>query len=427
MKKKVLITTIPIENIALTARVEKRGIKLNTPEECFAAANNIEYINGFSITNYATRFIKENVPSVDILEYPTWDEYKEALTRKYDVVGISFWTYTANEAREMAILARQHGVEEVWAGGHGVSTPGIKKYFDRSFTGYSEYQLKPLIEGEDLTNIRHPVLSSKYDFFLKEIKTGYLFSIRGCRYNCSFCSGPRYYERLDITPLDEIERLLDIYMEQGIKHITVVDETFLQNKEHAKKVIQFLHKRNLTWTCTSRVDTLLGNIGELKQFGLQNVYIGIESMNDVSLKNARKGEHASQTAALLKELESYGSFAFGTYMICFENETADSIKENVEKLNMFKSLYGVVFWIVTPFPETDDYEQLDKKGLIIDKDWSHYDALHLVKWHPTITPKEARELLKYCVKNHCHESNVRKKKILRAWDKCEKNEAVHHV
>jgi radical SAM superfamily enzyme YgiQ (UPF0313 family) len=419
MKKKVLLTTIPVENIALTARVERRGVPLSTPAECFAAANNIEYINGFTLPNYATRFLQANLPSIDVLEYPTWDEYRDALAGGYDVVGISFWTYTAREAAAMAEMARQAGAGEVWGGGHGVNTPGIAVHFDRVFRGYSEYQLKMLLEGEELRTFHHPVLDSQYDFHLGDVKTGYLFSIRGCQMGCSFCSGPRYYERLAFTPIEEVEALLDAYRERDIRHVTVVDETFLQNVTHGRKVIQALRRRQMTWTCTSRVDVLLKHLDELQPLGLRNVYIGIESMDDRALASVRKGIQASKTEALLRRLEAYGCYAFGTYMLCLENDTVDSVKAGVEKLAAFPALYGVVFWIATPFPGTDFYDEVEAAGEIIDREPKHYDALHLVRRHAAISPAAARDLLVYCVRHHCHEQNLRKRKILRRWEKLE--------
>lgn len=420
-KKKVLLTTVPRENISLAARYGREAVDLTSPEECFYAADNIEYLNGFTMPNYATQFIKANVPSVDILEYPTWDEYQDALGENYDIVGISFWTYTTYEAIRMAKMAREAGVETLWGGGHGAGTPGAGQHFDRLFNGYSEYQLKPLLEGEELTRFRHPEMITRYDFQLDEIKAGFLFTIRGCRYPCSFCSGPRYYERLDITPIEEIERVLDVYLEHGVKHISVVDETFLQKEDHAKKVLAALKKRGLSWNCTSRIDVLTGRIAELKQYGLTNVYIGIESMNELSLAAVKKKETPTQTAAILKELEENDAMAIATYMIGFDQDTPQTIKEDVEKLTHFKSLFSVVFWIATPFPGTDDWDRYTAEGKIIDTDWAHYDVLHLVKKHPTIQPARARELLAYCVKNHCHDLNLRKRKILKKWQKMEAN------
>jgi hypothetical protein len=420
-KKKMLLTTIPTEEIVLTARAHRKTPTMRTVDECFHAGNNIEYVNGFTLPNYATRFIQSNVPSVDILEYPTWAEYEAALNDKhYDVVGISFWTYTSAEAVRMAQMARDAGVPTVWGGGHGISTPGIEAHFDRTFRSYSEYDLKPLIEGEELVDFRHPDLSHKYDFYLEDVPTGYLFTIRGCRAPCNFCSGPRYYRKLAVTPNNEIERVLDYYLSRDIRHVTVVDETFLQRVDQAKEVIALLEKRGMSWTCTSRVDVMLRHLEELSQHGLKNTYMGIESMNDVSLKNVRKCSSSNTTAALLNRMHELGHFAFGTYMVCMDNDTEESVKEDIAKLAEFEALYGVIFWITTPFPGTDLWDDMDKDGRIFDKDWKKYTALHLVHNHPNFTPESARKLLYHCVRTHCHPLNFRKEKILRRWAKVEK-------
>jgi hypothetical protein len=419
-KKKMLLTTIPSEDIVLTARAHRRTPALRTIDECFHAGNNIEYVNGFTLPNYATRFIQSNVPSVDILEYPTWEEYRTALQGdRYDVVGISFWTYTSAEAIRMAAMAREAGIPEVWAGGHGVSTPGIEAHFDRTFRSYSEYELKPLLEDEELVDFRHPDLGHQYDYFLEDVPTGYLFTIRGCRAPCNFCSGPRYYRKLALTSETEVERILDFYLSRGIRHVTVVDETFLQRVDHAKEVIAAMEKREMSWTCTSRIDVLLRYVDELAQHGLKNVYVGIESMNDVSLSNIRKCSSVNKTAALLNRLAELGRFAFGTYMICMDNDTEESVKEDVAKLAAFEALYGAIFWITTPFPGTDLWDEMNSQGRVVEKDWKKYTALHLVHSHPNFTPESARSLLYHCVRTHCHPLNFRKEKIIRRWNKLE--------
>lgn len=420
---KVLITTIPRENISLAARYGRDKVINDTPEKCFYSANNIEYINGFNMPNYGTQFLKANIPSIDILEYPTWEEYKDALKNGYDSVGISFWTYTSDEAVKMVNLAKEAGIKEVWGGGHGISTPGMAEHFDRTFSSYSEYELKPIIEGKELKHLSHPILTTKYDFQFGDIKAGFLFTIRGCRYKCTYCSGPRYYKRVDFTPIEEIESLLDTYLSQGVKHISIADETFLQNKNHALKVLEALKKRELSWNCTSRIDVLTGHIAELKSYGLTNVYIGIESMNKLSLKSVQKGETPNQTIALIKELRKNNTMAIATYMIGFDNDTPESIKEDIEKLNTLEALFSVVFWVTTPFPGTAYWDDINRQGRIIDRNWKNYDVMHLVYNHPAIPPEEARNLLKYCVRNHCHEMNIRKYKLLKKMEKLEREGA----
>ncbi len=421
-RKKVLIATIPGSEIARQARIHGWPLTYNNAQECFEVANNLEYVNGFTCPNYATRFIKENIPSIDVLEFPSWSEYTEALKNKYDIVGISFWTYTSGEAIKMANMARDSGTTEIWGGGHGINTPGIGKYFNRLFSGYGEFEIKEIIDGEPLKSIKHPIMSCEYDFYLGKIKTGYLFTIRGCQLTCEFCSGPKYYKKLLVTPIEEIERVLDIYLDQDIRHITLVDETFLQNRNHAKKVIEAMHKRQMTFSATSRADFFVGKIKELRGKGLRSVYIGMESLNDLSLTSVKKGTSPNQIIQLFKELVENDSFAFTTYMIGFEHDTINNVKENIEKLNQIEGLFAVQFWLVTPFPGSSFYDRLDRQGLIINKNWKDYDAVHMIWKHPNMSTEEIEKLLRYAVRNYCNPLNIRKQKVLKAWDKFEKSE-----
>jgi radical SAM superfamily enzyme YgiQ (UPF0313 family) len=419
-RKKILFTTVPGTEIAGEARVKNWPVHYRNSIECSKAANNIEYVNGFTCPNYATQFLEANIPEADILEFPTWGEYTDALDNGYDYVGISFWTYTSGDAARMANMAREAGVKEVWGGGHGIDTPGVDVHFDRLFPGYGEFEVYELLNGRPLDYPRHPVMESEYDFFLRTVKTGYIFSIRGCRMSCEFCSGPPFYKRLVKTPLEEIERVLDIYLGREIKHITFVDETFLQDKVHARKVIDLLYKREMTFAVTSRADMFLGKIEELREKGLRSVYTGIESLNDLSLDSVKKGTNHNHITLLFKELAENDSFAFATYMIGFENDTVENVKENIEKLNAIDSLFAVQFWIVTPFPGSAFYQRLDRDGLIINKNWKDYDAVHMIWKHPHMSGQEIEDLIQYATRHHCHPMNIRKQKVLRAWDKFER-------
>ena len=49
--------------------------------------------------------------------------------------------------------------------------------------------------------------------------------------------------------------------------------------------------------------------------------------------------------------------------------------------------------VITPLPGTPQWDHIQNKYGIFDKDWRHYNAKHLVWNHPNITPKEMRELL----------------------------------
>jgi outer membrane protein assembly factor BamB len=91
---------------------------------------------------------------VDILEYPTWDHYREKLKEGYDIVGISFFTWTFPAMVRMVEMARAAGIKEVWGGNYGMMTPGAEAYFDKTFSGYCEAEIYHTLTGMELKEIR---------------------------------------------------------------------------------------------------------------------------------------------------------------------------------------------------------------------------------------------------------------------------------
>ena len=65
-------------------------------------------------------------------------------------------------------------------------------------------------------------------------------------------------------------------------------------------------------------------------------------------------------------------FVFGS-----DTDTTDTIAETV-KFAKKNDLESVQFLILTPLPGTRCYKELDEQGRILTKDWSLYDAHHVV-------------------------------------------------
>src|SRR5271167_2330248 len=90
--------------------------------------------------SFGLRFLKQNLPGLTILEYPTRTEYSKLLKRGWDAVGYSFYLEETNDILSMAHEARRAGVPQLWAGNYGALTPSIHSHFDHIFSSYSEHE-----------------------------------------------------------------------------------------------------------------------------------------------------------------------------------------------------------------------------------------------------------------------------------------------
>lgn len=391
--RKILFTTIPSNELISKEGLRKRYINHNDLQQNMTyMAPKILQLKSFVPSN-GLHFLKKNFPDdVVVLEYPTWDQYYKEIEKKYEIIGISFHTYTASSAIKMAKIAKAKGTMETWAGNYGAMTPGIEEYFDKIFIGTFEERLSNIL-GKQLPFIRHPELYTYHTIsglrsFVKR-KVGLIFSSRGCSMDCNFCPTPHFEPKVSYIEMDELKRILDIYYLNNISHLHITDETFLYNKKHSEQLIQETVKRGLPWSFLTRADLVRGKIKEFKKQGMMWVGIGIESLNDKNLEKQNKGESLDVLMEVIDEAKINDLPLWGTYMIGYEDDTFESVREEIEKLRKL-NLLSIQFAVFTPFPGTKLWDQLKNK--IFDYDWDHYDHMQLVWRHPKIEPQKMLEL-----------------------------------
>jgi radical SAM superfamily enzyme YgiQ (UPF0313 family) len=379
-----------LPRILLTTRCRESGLYDYFREN---APRNFRWRFGMPRTiSFGLRFLRQNLPQVNILEYPTRAEFSAQLKRGWDAVGFSFYLEETNDILAMASEARQAGVGELWAGNYGALTPSIQSHFDHAFTGYSEDDLANRI-GAHLDEIQHPPLISRFRLPGGwSFPLGILFSSRGCSFRCSFCQTTAFAPKPKEISLAALDRVLRFYVEHGVHFVLLLDENFGNIPSHADAVIELLARHRMRWYVQSRVDLLLRHFDEWKKCGMEGALFGIESFHQDILKQMHKNERAHAAFELAEQLNRTGLYAQGYYIIGLPQETLESIGEDLRTLASLK-LDVTQITIVTPHPQTEMWHELDSGYGIFEKDWSKFDTKHLVWNHPHCAPGVLESLL----------------------------------
>ncbi len=342
--------------------------------------------------SFGLRFLRQNLPDVSILEYPSHAEFSAHLKRGWDAVGFSFYLEETNDILEMAAEARRAGVRELWAGNYGALTPSIHSHFDHVFNGYSESSLADKL-GVSLDEIQHPPLITRFRLPGGwSFPLGILFSSRGCSFRCTFCQTTTFAPKPKEISLASLDRALRFYVEHGVRFVLLLDENFGNLPSHADAVIELLAHHGIRWLVQSRVDLLLRNFDEWKRCGMEGALFGIESFHQDILKQMHKNERAHAAFELVDRLHGAGLYAHGYYIIGLPPETPASISEDLRTLASLK-LDVTQITIVTPHPQTEMWRELDTGYGIFEKDWSKFDTKHLVWNHPHCAPGVLESLL----------------------------------
>ncbi len=352
------------------------------------------------------RFIKQNLPQIEILEFPSWEEFTQVINRGWDVVGFSFYTCEVNEILRMADYARKTGVRELWAGNYGALDPSIKSTFDKVFVGYSEDNLAQEL-GCEIGELIHPPLINSVGikpFGSPFLRYGELYTSRGCPLKCDFCQTPVFANKVVKIPIDSIERVLRYYKQNGVQIIFIYDEIFGIGSRHVREVVSLLGKYKIPWWVMTRGDILKRNFDEWYENGLFGANIGIESMGPGTLEDIHTRERIESALEALELLNRHNCCAIGAYFIGFEQETVDSVKCDFQQIRQSKPDFMNLF-ILTPGPQTPLWAQIQQdyeaEGVgnashaIDTSDWSKFNGKHLVWNHPQLTSDDAQALLEY--------------------------------
>jgi hypothetical protein len=343
--------------------------------------------------SFGLRFLRQNVPEIEILEYPTRAEYRNVLKQGWDVVGFSFYLEESNQILEMAEEAHKAGVSRLWAGNYGALTPSVQASFDDVFNGYSENAVAQKL-GKKIEAVRHPPLVTKFRLPGGwPIPVGILFTTRGCSFTCTFCQTTAFAPQPKAIPLESIEEALRFYVAHGISYVLILDESFGNIPQHAEAVIELMARYKVNWVVQSRVDLLLRNFDTWIAKGMEGALFGIESFHQEVLKQVHKGEKVEAVMELAQRLNRAGKYAHGYYIIGFPSETPESIREDLKTLAAME-LDVTQITIVTPHPRTQLWNELDSNYGIFEKDLSKHDTKHLVWSHPACKPGTLESLLK---------------------------------
>lgn len=216
-------------------------------------------------------------------------------------------------------------------------------------------------------------------------RTPVLTPCRGCPYDCEFCSQP-FGRKMRMTDpewvVEEFQRVVNGKYYNPSKVLFIGSDNFTANKKWAKNVLQLALKRGLVGKVKLHIQcrTDFANDSELMELMkplVTRVYVGVESLDDQTLKRMNKGVSAEEMKRELEMIIKAGipvhcHFIFGT-----DFDTPESVTETV-KMAQVMGIYAISLFCFTPLPGTRLREKLREQKRIITSDWSYYNLQHVV-------------------------------------------------
>lgn len=204
-----------------------------------------------------------------------------------------------------------------------------------------------------------------------DIKALNVITMRGCPYNCRFCSRT-FFKGMRFRSVDKVVQEIQWLMEKyGIRGIFFTDDTFVANKKRVYELCDKLEPLNIKWNCQGRANLVdIELLKRMKKAGCVAVGYGIESGSQRILNNMNKKVTVEQAERALRDTVKVGMLPIVQMMYGYPGETRETLQETVQFFKQIPYLgprgilTAIDFTPTTPLPGSELYDQTLKKGLI---------------------------------------------------------------
>lgn len=347
-------------------------------------------------------FQQMTMPYLAALTPPHWkvehiDEDVEDVDFNKDInlVGITFHTPSAAHAYDIAAKFRLRGVPVVLGGPHVTLLPEeASDYADVIIVGEAEHIwpqfLREFEQGthQNRYELAEPpameqVPSPRKDLFhRRDYSNGIVCATRGCPNKCEFCTISIMYK--NSFRKRSIQRVAEEYGSHKGKVIIFWDDNISADLDYAKDLFRAITPYRKWWSSQASVQA--GKDEEFLELaaksGCKQLFIGIESISQLSLNRANKGfNKVEEYYKVIRRIHSYG-IAVQTGVVFGFDDDDNAIFEDTIAFLEEAGVQNSTFNILTPYPGTPLFKRLDAEGRILTYNWSKYNARTDVVYAP---------------------------------------------
>jgi len=320
-----------------------------------------------------------------------------------EVVGITVHLTFARRAFELADWYRARGSKVILGGLHVLSCPDeCAPHADALALG-DGVELWPRILADMEANRLEARYVATYENDYSDdpsprrsilprrsfLTTTSLIATRGCHNRCGFCylatDGLRMPYRMRHP-----QQVVEEFRADDQPYAVFIDNNLGSRRDYLHQLTHALAPLNRIWSAAVTIDVTddPSLIRNMALAGCTGVFIGFESLSDPNLADSRKKTpKTSDYARRVRILHDYGIQVNGSFVLGFDHDHKDVFARTAEWIEENR-LECATFHILTPYPATPLFRQMEAQGRLLHRDWTLYDTGHAVFRPKHMTPEE---------------------------------------
>src|ERR1700733_12347118 len=229
---------------------------------------------------------------------------------------------------------------------------------------------------------------------------------RGCPYGFEFCTVTGFFGdsirfRTNESVVNELLLLkARARKERGQIAVFFIDDNFAINIKRTKSLLRDIIAAGAQVNWVAQISANLLRDQELVDLisasGGKWVFIGMESIDPVNLKDVNKGfNKPEEYAAVLQRLAQRNVYAITSFIMGMDNDTVGSAERTLEQVRPWSP--GLpIFGLLTPLPGTPLYQRLDLAGrLTRPRHWQEFIPFTMAHTPLKMTIEEAHAEVNY--------------------------------
>jgi radical SAM superfamily enzyme YgiQ (UPF0313 family) len=334
------------------------------------------------------------------------------------VVGISVHLTFARRAFALAAWYRRRGAIVVLGGLHVLSCPDeCRPHADALAIGEGVQCWGRILADVDAGELR-PAMpkpriyrgsytsvpyrsdpAPRRDLLPKDsfLTTSSLIATRGCHNRCGFCylatdGLHQPYQTRDV------EQVVSEFLADGQPYAVFTDNNLGSKPHYLRELCRALRPLERIWSAAVSIDVTddVSTVREMALAGCTGVFVGFESLTDENLADAKKRTPRTQDyARRVRILHDHGIQVNASFMLGFDHDRRDCFARTVEWVEANR-LECSTFHILTPYPATPLFKQMEAEGRLLHRNWDLYDTAHVVFRPRHMTPDELYEGYAWC-------------------------------
>lgn len=310
-----------------------------------------------------------------------------------EVVGVTVHLTFAKRAFELAHWYRSRGSKVILGGLHVLSCPQECAPHADALAMGDGVQLWPRILADVEAGSLRTLYTAAYDNDYREdpaprrsilprkgfLTTASLIATRGCHNRCGFCYLSTDGLRMPYRKRDP-RQIVSEFENEDQPYAVFIDNNLGSDRTYLHALCEALRPLRKIWSAAVSIDVTDDHrlIRAMALAGCTGVFVGFESLTDENLVDARKKTpKAADYARRVRMLHENGIQVNGSFVVGFDHDRKDVFERTAEWVEENR-MECATFHILTPYPSTPLFRQMEAQGRLLHRDWDKYDTAHAV-------------------------------------------------